>query len=125
MTDGAAARRWSKELARPSRAVVCVLPRGEALPILEALRVDKGVATAFLHNARGAAFAGGGRRSGMGREAEKDILTVFAPEERADELFEYLYEKVGIAERPQAFLYMERPAAVTPFALPGHGQGPC
>lgn len=111
MPDGGKRREWSKELCRPGRAIVCVLPRGAARPVLEALAKEKGITAASLHSARGAAFAGRARRSGMGREVEKDILTAFAPEERADEIFAYLYERAGIAASPQAFLYMEKTGA--------------
>jgi hypothetical protein len=71
--------------------VTCVLPHGRGLPLVHALKRDKSISSANVHHARGVGRSTPIGRWALGESGERDMLQVVVPEERADEIFEYLY----------------------------------
>jgi hypothetical protein len=98
------------------RQICCVLPRGQGLPLQSRLFNELGLTRVELHSARG--FMGSDPERLFSR-IERDVLQVVVNEERADEVFEWLYHEAHVADQEGRFLYVARLARATPFALPG------
>lgn len=84
------------------RVLTCVMPAGRGNEVLEALRREIGVISAYAHHARGV-----GTHSLRHRiySDEKQILTVLVDAVRADEVFHFLYYSAGL-DAPHAGMLM-------------------
>lgn len=78
------------------------MPAGRGTEVLEALRREVGVISAYAHHARGI-----GTHSLRNRvySDEKQILTALVESERADEVFHFLYFNAGL-DAPHAGMLM-------------------
>jgi hypothetical protein len=98
------------------KVIHCLLPAGRAAEVMERLRIDKGIADFFYHHARG-----GGISTRKGRESfhyvEREIATVLVPEERSDEIFEYLYFVAGVNQPHAGMVLMEKTILARPMVL--------
>ena len=100
------------------KLITCILPRGTALDVLQKLRDEKGVIEAAANSARGMGKLTPLAHRGVGGETEKDMLNVLVPADRADELFEYLYDIARINRPHGGIIFMTRLGRSTPFILP-------
>ena len=84
------------------RVLICIMPDGRGKEVLEALRRETGVISAFAHHARGI-----GTHSLRYRvyAQEKQILTVLVEASRADDVFHFLYFGAGL-DTPRAGMIM-------------------
>jgi hypothetical protein len=84
------------------RVLTCIMPTGRGTEVLEALRRETGVISAYAHHARGI-----GTHSLRNRvfSDEKQILTALVEAERADEVFHFLYFNAGL-DAPHAGMLM-------------------
>ena len=73
--------------------LICIMPDGKGKEVLEALRSETGVISAFAHHARGI-----GTHSLRHRvySEEKQILTALVDANRADDIFHFLYSSAGL-----------------------------
>jgi hypothetical protein len=97
------------------RQISCVLPHGHGLQLQNRLFHELRLTRVELHSARG--FMGSDPERLFSR-IERDVLQVIVDEERADEVFAWLYREAHVAEQEGRFLYMTKLALATPFALP-------
>jgi hypothetical protein len=102
-----------------NKLIRCVLPAGKALPLLETLKNSKGITTANINYARGfsvrtAIFV----KKSVEVRVENEILDVLVPKDRADELFEFIYDNARIGEEQGGFMYMLKLQRDIPFVLP-------
>jgi hypothetical protein len=99
------------------KLIHCLLPAGVAAAVMERLRLEKGIVSMFHHHARG-----GGISTRKGRESfhyvEREIATVLVPEERADEIFEFLYVATGVNQPHAGMILMEKTLMASPLLLP-------
>ncbi len=102
------------------KIIHCLLPAGRAIEALERLRQEKGIVDVFHHHARG-----GGISTRKGRESfhyvEREIATVLVPEERADEIFEFLYYAAGVNQPHSGMVLMEKTLLARPLLLSNGG----
>jgi hypothetical protein len=84
------------------RVLTCIMPAGRGTEVLEALRSEIGVISAFAHHARGI-----GTHSLRQRvySDEKQILTALVDAQRADDVFHFLYYSAGL-DTPHAGMIM-------------------
>lgn len=101
-------------IQRDLRVLLCILPKGEGLEILETLH-QEGIYRADMHTARTRVEPEAGGLLGW---IEKDVLTLVAPREDADRLFERIYRMADVGASAGAVLYMARVSRATPFTLP-------
>ncbi|OFZ91192.1 MAG: hypothetical protein A2V78_03700 [Betaproteobacteria bacterium RBG_16_64_18] len=89
------------------RVIICIMPAGRGAEMLQALRSETGVISAYTHHARGI-----GTHSLRHRiySDEKQIFTVLVEDERADEVFHFLYYRAGL-DTPHAGMIMMGRAA--------------
>lgn len=98
-----------------AKLIVCILPQGRGLGLVERLSAEKDVTTANVSSGRG---RGAGPVGAIGAWDEVDILTVPVPPDRADEIFAFLYD-AGDLHRPRGgIMYQQALAEVTPFVFP-------
>jgi len=103
-----------------SKLVVCILPDdGTDVKLLAALRAEKNILAANSFACRGISTAGSKmRRRRFPRAEPVKTVCVVIPEERADELFRFIFEKADI-DRPGGGIVYQAPLhSVTPFVLP-------
>jgi hypothetical protein len=84
------------------RVLTCIMPAGRGTEVLEALRREIGVISAFAHHARGI-----GTHSLRQRvySDEKQILTALVDARSADDVFHFLYYAAGL-DTPHAGMIM-------------------
>ena len=99
------------------KLVTCFLPSGRALEVLERLRKEHGLDSILYHHARG---VGVGTQRGWRSflASEREVISVLAPEARADEIFHFLYFAAGLDEPNSGMVLMERVLRASPFELP-------
>lgn len=99
------------------KLITCFLPAGRALAVLERLRKEHDLSSMLYHHARG---VGVGTRRGARSffAAEREVITVLAPQSRADELFRFLYLAAGLDKPNTGMVFMERVMRATPLTLP-------
>lgn len=84
----------------PYKTITCFLPAGRAQEVLERLRKEQGVPSAYSYHARGAGLAT--RRDKARPEyVEREMITALVPVERADEIFRFIFFAAGI-DQPHA-----------------------
>jgi len=89
------------------KVITCFLPAGKGKAVLDALRGQKGLYSAFVHHARGAGVDSG-RDNRRPFYIEREVITVLAPVERADEVFEFLYFSAGLNQPHAGMVLMEK-----------------
>lgn len=100
------------------KLITCVLPKGKAIPLLEAL-AKKGVQTANFANARGSDVADTPKGSRLlPDEEEKEIVTIVADSSQsAEELFDFAFEHGEINRRGGGMIYMTSLGFSTPYKV--------
>lgn len=82
------------------KTITCFLPAGRAQGVLERLRKEMAVPSAYAYHARGAGLAT--RRDQRSPEyVEREMITALVPAERADEIFSFIFYASGI-DQPHA-----------------------
>jgi len=88
------------------KKIVCLVPEGQAKPAMVRLNKVHPDLHILMHFARGI-----GRRktvvfSGFGAQGERDVLEVLVPEERADEVFDFLFQEANIYKHRGGIIYI-------------------
>lgn len=104
-----------------AKIITCILPdEGQDMALLKALRTEKGVITANTFQCRG--FGVQMRRRYMGKRQiagySVRMVTVVVQEDRADELFEYIYYQVNFDHPCPGLIYQGSLLTTTPYTLP-------
>jgi hypothetical protein len=100
------------------KVIVCILPQGEALPIMDSMVKERGITRADVCFARGTGRLSPLRRQGIGQTSEKEIMTLLVPIDTAEEIFSALYHLTGMHDTPGYFMYMHSAHCTTSFKLP-------
>ena len=104
--------------AQSHKTITCILPIGVALPVARTLKHEKGIITANVSNARGLGKLTHHLHRRLGDQTEKQILTVVVPDDRADEIFEFIYHEARIDRPHGGLIYVTGLDRATPFVLP-------
>lgn len=104
--------------ALPHKLITCILPKGRALPLMRTLIREHGLTAVDVHYARGHGRLTPMRYRGIEETAEKEVLTVAVPIERADAIFGLIYEQAEINRPHGGLMYMHPLLATTPHSLP-------
>ncbi len=103
---------------RSYKLITCILPKGKAKPVLQALKDEKDNVCADVTSARGIGKISSLAMRGVGEQTEKDVLSVVVHTRQANELFEFIYERGEIDQPHGGFMYMAKLSASTLFTLP-------
>ena len=99
------------------KTITCVVPSGHALELLERLRAERGMTSAYAHHARDVAAHTSSRGQTIADESE--LVTVLVAAEEADQMFEFLHQAAGIGEPEGGLIFMERTLAARASPAPG------
>jgi hypothetical protein len=88
--------------------ITCIIPEGKGHELMKKLIEEKGINTASLHHARGSGHVGGLRRRGFIAQIKKDVVTAAVSDDRADEIFSYMFFEGDINQPHTGIIYMER-----------------
>ena len=104
-----------------AKLITCILPdEGQDMALLKALRSEKGVITANTFQCRG--FGLQLRRKYKWKRQTAGysvrVVTVVVQEDRADEIFEYIYYQVNFDRPCPGLIYQGNLIAATPYTLP-------
>lgn len=100
------------------KLITCIMPRGRAMPVLEALKVDLGIVATTIHHARGTGRMTPLAWRGVGEAAEKDVMSVIVSASRAEEVFSFIYAHADINRPHGGILYQQPLGRNTEFHLP-------
>ena len=100
------------------KLIMGILPKGIGLDVLKKLRDEKGIITANVDSARGMGHLTPQAHRGIGEQSEKEILNVVIEADRADEIFEYIYETGEINKPHGGLILMTRLQKASPYILP-------
>jgi len=98
------------------KTITCIIPSGHALKLLERLRSEHGVTTAYAHHARDVTSHASSRGQTIADESE--IVTVLVAEEDADRMFALLHEAADIGRPDGGLIFMERMRAARASPAP-------
>jgi hypothetical protein len=100
------------------KLITCFLPSGRGAGVLDRLRREHGVGSAFYHHARGVG-TGTKRTRHSYVAAEREVITVLVPAAQADEVFRFMFFAAGLDEPRAGMIFMERAARAAPLVVPG------
>lgn len=99
------------------KMIVCILGHGTGVNVIARLFEEKGLSTSNVTSGRGIS-ASASTHVGSEGGTEVDLLNVAVPTERADEIFNFIYDAANL-DRPHAGLIFQYAISfVTPFELP-------
>ncbi len=101
------------------KQITVILPKGKGLPIIKRLRKDKEIVSANRNYARGVGRMTPLRYRGVGEQTEKEIVNVIVSADKAEDIFEFIYDVAEINNPHAGILYMISLSAANQFVLPG------
>ena len=84
--------------------------------MIKLLKQETGICTGNINSSRGTGSSAG--ISDFENWVEVDVLDVVVDADRADEIFNFIYEKAGIGEGNHGFIIQQNLARATKFSLP-------
>jgi len=99
-----------------SKLITSFLPHGTGVSMIKLLKEETGVYTGNVNSSRGTGSTAGA--SDFDSWVEVDVLDVVVDANRADEIFNFIYEKAGIGEGNHGFIIQQNLARSTKFSLP-------
>jgi len=99
-----------------SKLITSFLPHGTGVPIVKLLKQETGICTGNINSSRGTGSSAGA--SDFDNWVEVDVLDVVVNADRADEIFNFIYEKAGIGEGNHGFMIQQTLVMSTKFSLP-------
>ena len=100
------------------KLIQAIIPMGTALPVLKALRDDKGIDAANVNFARGVGRFVRWNERRLGDDEEKEILSIVVPNDRADEIFEWVFHQADLDRPHGGIVYMMPLSHASMFVIP-------
>jgi len=100
------------------KLITCFLPAGRGKEVLDGLRKQKGMLSAYVHHARGAGVDGRRASGKIPFYVEREVITVLSPAHQADNIFEYLYFAAGLDQPHAGMILMEKTIRGEACSLP-------
>lgn len=108
--------RHAAHCATAFKSITCFLPAGRAQAVLERLRKEKNVTSAYYHHARGSGLST--RRDKARPEyVEREMIVVLTPADQADDLFRFVFYAAGI-DQPHAGMIIMTNAPCAEMLVP-------
>ena len=101
-----------------AKLITCVLPKGRAYGLQQALMEEKEIHSVNFHLARGVGRFSPILARGIGEQQEKEILEATVAEEYADELFEFMFFKGEMDQPHGGIIYMTSLPRATKLLMP-------
>lgn len=108
----------SKVSEHMGKIITCILPKGKARPLLEALN-QKGITRINFAYARGFDIHDPESKKGLPEYVEKEIVTVVVKNEaEGEEVFDFIFNESGLNRLGGGMMYMSRLSGATAYLLP-------
>ncbi len=91
--------------------ITAILPMSTAMPIIRELHA-MGIYTANKSKARGSS------NTSRLHDVEMEVMTVLVDEERADEIFAFIYEKGGLCQPSHGIIFQSAISLASDYTLP-------
>ena len=102
-----------------SKLITSYLPHGTGAPLIKLLKDETGICTGNVKNCRGTGSSAHNlNASDYDSWIEVDVLDVVVDADRAEEVFNFIYEKAGIREGNHGFIMQSNLIGATNFSLP-------
>jgi len=101
------------------KMIVCILGHGTGVNVIARLFEEKGISASSVASGRGISASTSTQVSGG---AEVDLLNVAVSSERADEIFNFIYDAANLGHPHAGFIFQYAVSLVTPFKLPDINQ---
>ncbi|MBQ75813.1 MAG: hypothetical protein CMQ20_12440 [Gammaproteobacteria bacterium] len=101
-----------------AKLITCILPKGCAHGLQQALIEEKENHSVNFHFARGVGRFSRISARGIGEQQEKEVLEVVVSEEFADELFEFMFFKGEMDQPHGGVIYMTSIPSATEMQMP-------
>ena len=101
---------------KKEKRITCYLPKGTGVKMVGILHSEKSIASTNVHSGRGQKTAESGKDYGAWNE--QDILTVIVDEDRAEEIFEYIFFQGKLNKPGGGFMFQSDLNRATSFKLP-------
>lgn len=101
---------------KKEKRITCFLPKGTGVKMVEILHSEKNISSTNVHSGRGQKTAESGKEYGAWNE--QDILTVIIDENRAEEIFEYIFFQGKLNKPGGGFIFQSDLNRATSFKLP-------
>ncbi len=106
------------------KLITCILPKGVAAGVSAKLLNEKGIVTGNINNARGSGHITAKDHRTAGYQTEKEIFRVVIEAERADEVFEFIYNHAELHQPHGGIMYQNALRKSTHHVLPNlHSEG--
>jgi len=105
------------EFLTDCKMIVCILGHGAGVNVIARLFEEKGISTSNVTSGRGVS-ASASTHVGSDRGTEVDLLNVTVPSERADEIFEFIYDAANLDQPHTGLIFQYAVPLMTPFKLP-------
>ncbi len=105
-------------MVQKEKLITCILPKGGAVPMMRKLKEKEGMVACYINNARGIGQFTHRRMQRLGDISEKEILSVVAIPERADEIFEFIYYEADVNRPHGGLIFMTKLSRASHFELP-------
>ena len=89
-----------------TKLITCILPKGKAFPLQQALVDKHNIYAGNYHFGRGVGRASHIRDRGIGNQQEREIIEVVVPADKAEELFEFMFLNAEMDEAHGGMIYM-------------------
>lgn len=99
------------------KMIVCILGHGTGVNVIARLFEERGISTSNVTSGRGIS-ASASTYIGNEGETEVDLLNVVVPTERADEIFNFIYDAANLNRPDAGLIFQYAISFVTPFELP-------
>ena len=100
------------------KLITSIMPKGTGRKVLVGLRKEHGINTGNINMARGAGMYNPFARRGVGEQTEKEMLTVVVPADKADEIFNYIYELADIGEPHHGIIFQSDLLCASAYPVP-------
>ena len=102
------------------KLITTIMPKGTGRKVLIGLRKEHGINTGNINMARGAGMYNPLAKRGIGEQTEKEMLTVVVPAERADEIFDYIYDIADIGEPHHGIIFQSDLVCASQYEMPAN-----
>ena len=96
------------ELDLDCRLITCILPKGKAFQLQQALVEERGIHTGNFHYGRGIGRESTIMDRGIGEQEEREMFEVVVAASQADELFEFMLYTADMVEPHGGIIYITK-----------------
>ncbi len=94
------------QFSADTKLITCILPKGKALPLQQALVDEKDIHAGNFHFGRGVGRDSHIQDRGIGEQQERELLEVVVPADKADDVFEFMFLTADMDQPHGGMIYM-------------------